>query len=156
MSKLTTALLLGTALFAPATAFAKDVTVDVGMVRFSGNPAYLAVYVTNPDGSYNSTLWVSASKSRYLGHLRQWAQGASAVGVKLDGITGASVGGGKTLTVHASIADALIDAGYEVHVDSAVENGGEYSSDAVAPLTTAGVGTPVDGAGYISKLTVSF
>ena len=58
--------------------------------------------------------------------------------------------------MHASIADALIDAGYEVHVDSAVENGGEYSSDAVAPLTTAASGTPVDGVGYVSKLTVSF
>ena len=88
MHKLTAALLLGTALATPTVAFAKDIAVDVKMVRFGGYPAYVAVYITNPDGSYNSTLWVSGSKMKYLGALRQWAQGASAVGVNIDGISG--------------------------------------------------------------------
>lgn len=155
MRNIITTLLLGTALVTPSMVWAKDVTVSVDMVRFSGNPAYLAVYLTKPDGSYDSTLWVSGSRQRYLGHLRQWATGVRAVGVNIDGITGASVGGGQTLTVKSNVADALIDAGYKVNVDTAVENGGEYSSDAVAPLTIAGSGKPVDGTGYVSKLTVS-
>lgn len=156
MNKFTTALLLGTALVAPSAAFAKDITVDVKMARFGGYPAYAAVYITNPDGSYNSTLWVAGSKQRYLGALRQWAKGVSVAGVTLDGISGASVGGGKTLTVTSSIADSMIDAGYEVHVDTAVEEGGQYSSDAAAPLTTAAMGQPVDGTGYVGTLTVKF
>ncbi|WP_417309672.1 DUF2271 domain-containing protein [Devosia sp.] len=156
MRPLTSALLLGTALLAPSAAIAKDISVDVQMVRYSGNPAYLAVYVTNPDGSYNSTLWVSGTRTRYLRDLRQWAKGAAAAGVSLDGITGASVGGGQVLTVNTSIADSLIDAGYEVHVDSAVEHGGSYSSDAVVPLTSAENGQPVDGTGYVSHMTVNF
>ena len=86
----------------------------------------------------------------------QWAKGVSVAGVTLDGITGASVGGGKTLTVTSSIADSMIDAGYEVHVDTAVEEGGQYSSDAAAPLTTATMGQPVDGMGYVGTLTVKF
>ena len=155
MRRLLSSLLLGTALVTPSIAWARDVTVNVDMVRFSGNPAYLAVYLTKPDGTYDSTLWVAGSRQRYLGHLRQWATGVQAVGVTLDGITGASVGGGQTLTVKANIADALIDAGYNVNVDTAIENAGEYSSDAVAPLGTAGSGRPVDGVGYVSKLTVS-
>ena len=72
MRKLTAALLLGTALATPTVAFAKDIAVDVKMVRLGGYPAYVAVYITNPDGSYNSTLWVSGSKMKYLGALRQW------------------------------------------------------------------------------------
>ena len=155
MRKLTAALLLGTALATPTVAFAKDIAVDVKMVRFGGYPAYVAVYITNPDGSYNSTLWVSGGKMKYLGALRQWAKGASAVGVNIDGISGASVGGGQTLTVKASIADALIDAGYEVHVDTAIENGGQFSSDAVAPLTNSASDQPVDGTGYVNTLTVT-
>lgn len=157
MRKLTAALLLGTTLMLPGVALAKDVTVSIDMTNYSGHEAYLAVYVTNPDGSYNSTLWVAGRKTKYMGHLRQWVQGIAATGtINIDGITGASVGGGQNLTVNASIADALIDAGYEVHVDTAVENGGEYSSDAVVPLAQAASGTPVDGKGYISSMTVSF
>lgn len=156
MRHLTSALLLGTALLVPGAALAKDISVDVQLVRYSGNPAYLAVYVTNPDGSYNSTLWVSGTRTRWLRDLRQWAEGASAAGVTLDGITGASVGGGQVLTVNASIADSLIDAGYEVHVDSAVEHGGSYSSDAVVPLTSAQNGLAVAGTGYVSQMSVSF
>ena len=156
MRKLTAALLLGTALLVPGAAFAKDITVSIDMTNYSGNAAYLAVYVTNPDGSYNSTLWVAGGKTKYMGHLRQWAQGIMATGtLNIDGITGASVGGGQHLTVNASLADSLIDAGYEVHVDTAVEHGGEYSSDAVVPLAQAASGTPVDGTGYISSMTVS-
>ena len=91
---------------------------------------------------------------KYLGALRQWAQGVMAVGVNIDGISGASVGGGQTLTVKASIADALIDAGYEVHVDTAIENGGQFPSDAAAPLSNSASGQPVDGTGYVNTLTV--
>ncbi|MGN6486618.1 MAG: DUF2271 domain-containing protein [Devosia sp.] len=154
MKKLAAMLMLATALVVPGVALARDVTIDTTMVRYSGNAAYLAVYLTDPSGAYHSTLWVSGHKTRYLGALRGWAEGVTRAGsLNLDGITGASVGGGETLTVHANLADNLIDAGYQIHVDSAVENGGEYTSDAVVGLTS----TPAsaDGTGYVSKLAVS-
>ena len=55
--------------------------------------------------------------------------------------------------MHANLADALIDAGYQVHVDTAVEDGGEYSDDAVIAVTSAP--SAVDGTGYVSKLSIS-
>ena len=154
MKKLAAMLMLATALVAPATAWARDVTIEAQMVRYSGRPAYLAVYLTDPSGAYQSTLWVSGHKTRYYGALRGWAQGVSQAGsLKLDGNTGASVGCGETLTVHASLADTLIDAGYQMHVDTAIEDGGQYSDDAVIAVTSA-PGT-VDGTGYVSKLSIS-
>ena len=135
---------------------AKDVTIDTKLVNYSGRAAYLAVYLTKPDGSYDSTLWVSGTKTRYMGEMRGWVsamQNAGETSLNLDGITGASVGGGQTLTVHANLADALIDAGYNIHVETAVEHGGEYPDDAVAPLNS----TPQQaaGTGYVSTLSVS-
>lgn len=155
MNKIIVALLLCTALVAPASAIAREVTIDAKLVNYSGNAAYLAVYLTKPDGSYDSTLWVSGTKQRYLGELSGWVsamRGAGVTTLNLDGITGASVGGGQTLTVKADLADALIDAGYTIHVDTAVEHGGIYSDDAVAPLSSTT--EPVDGTGYVSKLSV--
>ena len=154
MKKLAAMLMLATALVAPGMAVARDVTIDTQLVRYSGNAAYLAVYLTDPSGAYHSTLWVSGHKTKYYGALRGWVAGASKAGsINLDGITGASVGGGQTLTVHADLADALIDAGYKIHVDTAVEHGGEYADDAVIDLSS----TPatVDGTGYVGKLAVS-
>ena len=154
MKKLAAMLMLATALVAPATAWARDVTIEAQMVRYSGRAAYLAVYLTDPSGAFHSTLWVSGHKTKYYGKLRGWAQGVSQAGsLNLDGITGASVGGGEALTVHANLADALIDAGYQVHVDTAVEDGGEYTDDAVIAVTATP--TTVDGTGYLSKLSIN-
>lgn len=153
MKKLAAMLMLATALVAPAVAMARDVTIQTSLVQYSGHAAYLAVYLTNPDGSYNSTLWVSGQKSKYYGDLRGWARAASSAGsLNLDGITGASVGGGQTLTVHANLAVALLDAGYQIHVDSAAENGGQYADDAVIALTS----TPATaaGTGYVNTVSL--
>ena len=153
MNKIIAALLLCTAHVAPASAIAREVTIDAKLVNYSGNAAYLSVYLTKPDGSYDSTLWVSGTKQRYLGELSGWVSAMRGAGVStlnLDGITGASVGGGQTLTVKADLADALIDAGY---TDPCRHRGGArwpYSDDAVAPLSSTT--EPVDGTGYVSKL----
>ena len=154
MKKLAATLMLATALVAPSAAWARDVTIQAQMVRYSRNAAYVAVYLTDASGAYQSTLWVSGRKTKYYGTLRGWVQGARQAGsLNLDGVTGASVGSGETLTVHANLVDALIDAGYQIHVDTAVENGGEFADDAVVPLTS----TPstIAGTGYVGTLSVS-
>ena len=153
MKKLAAMLMLATALVTPGIAMAGDVSVQTSLVQYSGHGAYLAIYLTNPDDSYNSTLWVAGQKSRYLGDLRGWARAVSAAGsLNLDGITGASVGGGETLTVHASLADTLLDAGYHIHVDSAVENGGQYADDAVIELTSSPA--TASGTGYVNTISL--
>lgn len=153
MKKLAAMLMLATALVTPGIAMAGDVSVQTSLVQYSGHGAYLAIYLTNPDDSYNSTLWVSGQKSKYYGDLRGWARAASTAGsLNLDGITGASVGGGQTLTVHANLADTLLDAGYHIHVDSAVENGGQYADDAVIELTSSPA--TASGTGYVNTISL--
>lgn len=153
MKKLAAMLMLATALVTPGMAMARDITIQTSLGQYSGPPTYLAVYLTNPDGSYNSTLWLAGQKSRYYGDLPGWARAvSSARSLNLDGITGASVGSGQTLTIHASLADNLLDAGYKIHIDSAVENGGRYGDDAVIALTS----TPASaaGTGYVDTVSL--
>jgi hypothetical protein len=66
-------------------------------------------------------------------------------------MTGASVGSGQTLRVTVDIADALIDAGYQIRVDTAVEDGRDHPGEITAPLTTAANGRPVSGRGYVAS-----
>lgn len=156
LKKITAVLLLATAFSAPGLAYAKDATLAIQMTGYQGPPAYLAVYLTKPDGSYDSTLWVAGGKSKYYRHLRGWIRGVSNSNERLDSITGASVGSGRSMEVGITIADALIDAGYSIHVDSAVEHGAENQDDVVLPLTQANSGTVVAGNGYISAMAITF
>ncbi|MGV3743320.1 MAG: DUF2271 domain-containing protein [Burkholderiaceae bacterium] len=153
MKNLTTRLCVAGALSLPVLVYAKPVTLNVQLQNYGGNGAYLAMYLTDAAGNYKKTLWVAGKKSKYYKHLSGWARGSGLNPREFDGVTGASVGSGKSLKVTVELADALIDAGYEIRIDSAVEDGRDSPADARAPLTAAGAGKPVKGRGYISSFS---
>lgn len=135
----------------PTLALAKPVTVTAQFADYGGYGAYAAVYVTDAQGKVVETLHVAGHKAKYYRHLQGWARGASG---SIDGLTGASIGSGGTLQVTADIADAMLNAGYQVRIDTAVEDGNDYAADAVAPLDAPG--KPAAGHGYVQSLTVSY
>ncbi len=138
------------ALAVPAVATARPVTLEAQLSNYGGDGAYLAVYLVDRSGHYQSTLWVAGRKAKYWRHLGDWYR-ATGGKAKVDGISGASVGAGKTLKVTVDVADALLDAGYDIHVDSAVEKMKENPSEVVVPLTAAGAGKAVSGRGYVKS-----
>ena len=75
------------------------------------------------------------------------------VGASVGAGVGASVGAGRALKVTADLADALIDAGYEIRIDAAVEDMRDSPSDVRIPLTTTGAGKPQAGKQYVQSLT---
>ena len=137
----------------PAIGQAREINLSTTLKDYRGNEAYLAIYVTDAQGAYQRTLWVAGKKAKYYKHLRDWSRGSSADSASFDGITGASVGSGETLTVSVELADALLDAGYEIRVDSAVENKRDNRADIKVPLTTQGAGQASNGSGYIEFFT---
>lgn len=153
LSKLAVAMSLAGALVLPGLAQARTLTLNTQMQNYSGRDAYLAYYITDVNGQYHSTLWVAGKKAKYYKHLRDWSRGSSADSASFDGITGASVGSGETLTVSVELADALLDAGYEIRVDSAVENKRDNRADIKVPLTTQGAGQASNGSGYIESFS---
>ena len=130
MTTLATAL----AVALPALAQARPVTMSIPLKNYGGDGAYLAVYLTDAKGAYVRTLWVADGK-------------------RLQGVTGASVGAGRTLKVTADLADALIEAGYEIRVDAAAEDMRDSSSEVRVPLNAANAGKPHAGKQYIQSLT---
>ncbi|KVD86663.1 Tat pathway signal protein [Burkholderia sp. ABCPW 14] len=145
---------LAGALAAPSLASARQVTFETQLANYGGDGAYIVLYVTDRAGRYQGTLWMAGRQTKYYRHLRDWyrATGGSA---RLDGITGASVGAGKTLRATLDVADALLDAGYEIHIDTAVEDMNENASEVVVPLTSAGAGKAVKGRGYVKSFRYS-
>ncbi len=153
MKTLLAGLAMTTALTVPGLAMARPVTLTTTLKDYGGNGAYLALYVTDGSGAYKGTLWVAGSKSKYYSHLSGWQRASGGKVAGINGITGASVGAGRTLKITVDLADALIDAGYKLHIDVAAEDMRDSPSDVVLPLTAAGAGRPVTGRSYIQTFT---
>lgn len=121
------------------------------MERYSGNPAYLAVYVTDAKGHFQATVQVFGEKVQYYPHLAHWMRAVGPQSTPLDGVTGASVGSGRGLDVTAEVADVLIDAGFQLRVDAAAENIADVPSEIVLPLERGSAGVDATGRGLIAR-----
>jgi hypothetical protein len=144
------------ALLAPITAQARQVTFETTLKNYGGNGAFIVLYVTDAAGKYKGTLWMSGAQVKYYRHLADWQRLSGGRVSEIDGITGASIGSGKTLKISLDLADAMIDAGYVVHVDTAVEDGRDNPSEIVTPLATASSGVTVAGKGYVKTFKTTF
>ncbi len=154
MSKpLLTALAAACVLAVPALAHSRQVTLTTQLKNYGGDGAYLAIYLTDAKGAYAGTLWVAGGKAKYYKHLSDWNRLSARDSKRLAGVTGASVGAGRKLTVTADLADALIDAGYEIRIDAAVEDQRDSPSEVRVPLTRANASQPQAGKQYIQSLT---
>lgn len=152
MKRFAGVLCLATAISLPGLAQAREVTFTTELKNYAGDGAYVALYITDSNGRYQETIWVAGEKTKYYKHLRDWARGSRLRPSEYDGLTGASVGSGRTLKVTREVADTLIDAGYEVRVDTAVEDMRDNPTDVAIPLTTEGAGKPAAGRGYVQSL----
>jgi hypothetical protein len=151
MKTLLATLALTTALSAPA--LAAPVTLTTNLSNYGGDGAYLALYVTDAKGAYKGSLWMAGGKAKYYKHLSDWSRATGGNTAEISGITGASVGAGRQLKITLDLSDALFDAGYELHIDAAVEDMRDSPSEVVIPLTRAGANTPVKGRHYIRDFT---
>ncbi len=148
-----TAMLVASTLATPALAQARTLNLSTTLKNYRGNGAYLAVYLTDANGAYVKTLWVAGGKAKYYKHLADWDRLSSRDTKRLNGVTGASVGQGRTLKVTAELADTLLDAGYEIRIDSAVEDMRDSPSEIRVPLTTANANQTHTGKRYIESFT---
>ena len=137
----------------PALAQARQVTLTTQLKNYGGDGAYLAVYLTDAKGAYAGTLWVAGGKAKYYRHLPDWNRLSAGDTKRLAGVTGASVGAGRTLKVTTDLADTLIDAGYEIRIDAAVEDMRDSPAEVRVPLATSQAGKPQAGKLYIQTMS---
>lgn len=142
-----------TALTIPTIAMAGEVTFTTTMRNYGGDGAYLAYYVTDAKGKYAGSLWMAGGKAKYYEHLSGWYRATAGNTAEINGITGASVGAGRSLKITLDLADTLFDAGYQLHIDAAVEDMRDSPSEIVVPLTSNAAGQIVKGKRYIADFT---
>lgn len=153
MKTLATILAATTALTAPGLANAAQVTLETKLRSYGGEDAYLAYYITDAQGRYVRHLWVASGKTRWWDHLRNWYAATGGSSREIAGLSGASVGSDRTLTVTVDVEDTLINAGYQIRMDAAVEHMPDSPAEIVVPLETGAAGQAVAGRGYVASFT---
>lgn len=156
MKSLLATLALTTALTLPGLAMARPVTFTTTLNTYGGDGAYLVLYVTDSTGAYAGTLWMAGGKSKYYEHLSDWYAATGGDPAQINGITGASVGAGRTLEITLDLQEVLFDAGYTLHIDAAVEDMRDSPREVSIPLTTQGAGQPVSGRRYVASASYGF
>jgi len=153
MKKIVPSLAMAAALALPAVAHARPVTLTTQMNSYGGSNAFLAYYLTDKNGKYVMSLWMSGFYAKYYHYLPGWMRASRGNIADIKGLTGASTGSGKTLSVTLDLTNAMLNAGYQLHIDAAVRNQRESPNDVVIPLKRSG-GSKA-GRRFIKKFTLT-
>lgn len=137
----------------PMISQAREVTFTTQLKNYRGDGAYLALYLTDTNGQYQRTLWVAGKKSKYYKHLVDWMRGSNNRPSEYDGLTGASISNGQRLQITVDLDDHFIDNGYQIRVDTAVEDRRDIPADIIVLLTTDGQDKKYNGTGYIESFS---
>lgn len=121
----------------------------IQMTNYTGEGAYIAISLLNPNGEYEKTLYVQGDDDEWYSDITNWWQFHGKVRADIDAITGATIsGGGRTISI-IQLEDDKIDAGYKIRFESAVEDQEYYKDDVEFELTSASVKSKVEGHGFI-------
>lgn len=126
----------------------------VQMDAYDGEPAYVVVSLISPKGDYEKTLYMLGNNQKWYSAFKEWFKFFNKT-KKLNAKTGASVGGGDRVMVNLEIEDTVIDKGYKLRFESAVEDQKYYATDVEVPLTAEVLAGKADGKGYIKYIRFS-
>lgn len=128
-----------------------DVSIKclVQLTNYTGEGAYVVVSLLDNNGKYKKTMQVLGREQRWYDDITSWYKHLTTTKENVDGVTGASVkaGGRKVFTI--TIDQSLIDKGYKLRFETAVENQEYKERDAEVDLTEGNMGKNIKGSGYI-------
>lgn len=134
---------------AASTAQAVEVAIQVQIADYEGHEAYFVVYLADADGRYQRTLWISGTEQEYQEDLSRWWRYAGRSDEDFDAVTGASTPAGGRVLVRSELSEEEISGGYQIVVDTGVEDQRVISPDATMALSQEAIGEKTEGADYV-------
>ncbi|WP_028298530.1 DUF2271 domain-containing protein [Olivibacter sitiensis] len=152
-------LLLFLALLGAKDVFSQSATTKykcmVQMTNYMGEGAYIVISVIDSKGAYVKTLYVLGSDKKWYPDVKEWYKAYSKKPANISAITGASVTGGDRSVNVIEIENAMINAGYKLRFETAVEDKEYYVKDLEIPLTGETLKARNEGTGYIRYVRFS-
>lgn len=121
----------------------------IQMKNYTGEGAYIAISLLNPNGEYEQTLYVQGDDEEWYHDIDEWWKFQGKVRENVDAIAGATISGGNRAISVIEIPNDKIDKGYKIRFESAVEDQEYYADDVQFELTSETVKSKVEGKGFI-------
>ncbi len=137
------------ALALTSSAHADEAVVLVQLNEYNGPEAYFHLYLVNPEGKFDSTLWVSGPEKIWWPDSKRWYGYFNRARENVDAITGASTAAGARSVMRVEIDPELVDAGYTLRVETSVENANNVQADVEVELTNGNQRVKTPGTGYV-------
>lgn len=126
----------------------------IQMTNYTGEGAYIAISLLNPNGAYEKTLYVQGDDDEWYFDITEWWKFQGKIRSNIDAITGATISGGERTISVIQIDDDKIDTGYKIRFESAVEDQAYYKDDVEFELTSESVKSKVEGNGFIRYIRI--
>jgi hypothetical protein len=121
----------------------------IQMKNYTGEGAYIAISLLNPNGEYEKTLYVQGDDEEWYSDITEWWKFQGKVRTDIDAITGATISGGNRAITLLKIDNDKIDKGYKIRFESAVEDQEYYRDDVQFELTSENLKGKFEGNGFI-------
>lgn len=127
----------------------------VQMTNYNGEAAYMVVSLIDPQGNYQKTLYVFGDNGKYYDSLKKWFVFYQDKKEKIDAVTGASITQGDRKTITLNLDKNLLDQGYKIRFESAVEDQNYYTTDAEVPFSSESLKGKTEGSGYVRYISLT-
>jgi hypothetical protein len=121
----------------------------VQLTNYTGEGAYVVVSLLDNKGKYKKTLQVFGDEERWYDDLPSWYKFLTTTKENVDGVSGASITAGSRKVFSITTDELMVDKGYKLRFETAVENKEYKEKDVEMDLAEANVGKTVNGTGYI-------
>lgn len=121
----------------------------IQMKNYTGEGAYVAISLLNPEGVYEQTLYVQGDDEEWYYDITEWWKFQGKVRSNIDAITGATISGGNRAISVIEIPNDKFNKGYKIRFETAVEDQEYYKDDVKFELTSENVKSKIEGKGFI-------
>lgn len=126
----------------------------IQMDNYEGPGAYIIISLLNPEGKYEKTLYVHGDDDEWYHEITAWWKFYGRRKPNIDGITGATIKGGRNAMSILHINSSWIDKGYKLRFESAVEEKNYFTKDVEFYLTSANLSKKFKGKGFIRSVRI--
>ncbi len=149
MKKIITILVLSLGVMAFTTSNKVKYKCMIQMKNYTGEGAYVAISLLNPEGVYEQTLYVQGDDEDWYHDITEWWQFHGKARSDIDAITGATISGGNRAISIIEIPNDKLNQGYKIRFETAVEDQEYYKDDVEFELTSENVKSKIEGKGFI-------
>ncbi len=121
----------------------------IQLTNYSGEGAYVVVSLLNPEGAYEKTLYVQGTDKEWYSDITEWWKFYGKRRPDIDAISGETVAGGERTISVLDIDTDILDKGYNIRFETAVEDQEYYTDDVQFELTSESLTSKVEGKGFI-------